>query len=546
MATIANTKGVDISSWQEGIDLSKVKAAGYKFVMIRTGQGTRFTDSSFTDHVKNAEKAGLPWGVYHFTEACSTEAIKAEIKYIDKLLKAEKAKGYKPSLPIALDIEEEEHIVDGGGWNKANVSNIAAVFVKEMKALGYYPLIYAGYYEFRDWISAATLSECDVWLAEWGNYPSYTKSNLGIWQYGGETNLIESPYIDGVKNAIDKDKAYKDYPTIIKKGGYNGWGKVTDTTTAKAKDDTVGAQLIIDKAYSLIGHDKHSDRCDIMDWYGSFSTAINAVACCCAGMMYLFNEANALKLIPGGKVADCGSLCTNFYKAGQLYGPDKVQPGDLVIFSWSKERSTYWPASALGYKTLEHVELCVAVEKDVIKCIGANNGGYECDDFQLKTRSKANISCCCRPKYSDYSVVSHTESSSVPKTEISSIKSVQTWLNTNYKTGLTVDGVYGPKTKAALVKALQTELNKQCGAGLTVDGIYGNMTASKVVNLYVGAYGNITKTLQGFLICNGYSTNGFDGSFGNGTQSAVKSFQSKKGLTADGIVGPKTWAKLAK
>ena len=34
-----------------------------------------------------------------------------------------------------------------------------------------------------------------------------------------------------------------------------------------------------------------------------------------------------------------------------------------------------------------------------VRKIGANNGGKECDDFQIKTRNKSNISCCCRPKY---------------------------------------------------------------------------------------------------------------------------------------------------
>ena len=47
---------------------------------------------------------------------------------------------------------------------------------------------------------------------------------MGIWQFGGETNYLESNSIPGV-GVVDKDKCYKDYPTIIKQGGWNGWKK---------------------------------------------------------------------------------------------------------------------------------------------------------------------------------------------------------------------------------------------------------------------------------------------------------------------------------
>ena len=37
---------------------------------------------------------------------------------------------------------------------------------------------------------------------------------------------------------------------------------------------------------------------------------------------------------------------------------------------------------------------------------------------------------------------------------------------------------------------------------------------------------------------------GADGKFGPQTEAAVKDFQTEKGLTVDGIVGPKTWKAL--
>jgi len=53
-----------------------------------------------------------------------------------------------------------------------------------------------------------------------------------------------------------------------------------------------------------------------------------------------------------------------------------------------------------------------------------------------------------------------------------------------------------------------------------------------------------TKTMQQKLKNWGYYTGAVDGIFGSKTRTAVISFQKKNGLTADGIVGPKTLAAL--
>ena len=124
------------------------------------------------------------------------------------------------------------------------------------------------------------------------------------------------------------------------------------------------------------------------------------------------------------------------------------------------------------------------------------------------------------------------------------IREVQRWLNDNFGAELDVDGEYGPLTNAALVRALQTVLNREYGAQLAVDGIFGRQTKKSIVNLERGAYGDYVRVLQGFLICRGHDTGGFDGDFGGRTESAVKTFQSVRGLYVDGIAGKATFEEL--
>ncbi|MFF7329886.1 peptidoglycan-binding protein [Streptomyces sp. NPDC090306] len=58
-----------------------------------------------------------------------------------------------------------------------------------------------------------------------------------------------------------------------------------------------------------------------------------------------------------------------------------------------------------------------------------------------------------------------------------------------------------------------------------------------------GATGQTVKTVQYLLNAHGAALTA-DGDFGTNTYNAVVAFQSANGLTADGIVGPLTWAQL--
>jgi N-acetyl-anhydromuramyl-L-alanine amidase AmpD len=59
-----------------------------------------------------------------------------------------------------------------------------------------------------------------------------------------------------------------------------------------------------------------------------------------------------------------------------------------------------------------------------------------------------------------------------------------------------------------------------------------------------GSKGKVVESLQERLVALGYLGGRVDGDFGPMTEAAVKAFQGAKGLNADGIVGPATWAAL--
>ena len=72
------------------------------------------------------------------------------------------------------------------------------------------------------------------------------------------------------------------------------------------------------------------------------------------------------------------------------------------------------------------------------------------------------------------------------------------------------------------------------------------MCTVEIEVLKKGAEGNTVKAMQILLAGNGFKCGswGADGDFGDATEKALKKYQAKKNLEADGICGPVTWAKL--
>jgi len=60
----------------------------------------------------------------------------------------------------------------------------------------------------------------------------------------------------------------------------------------------------------------------------------------------------------------------------------------------------------------------------------------------------------------------------------------------------------------------------------------------------LGSRNAAVREAQERLLALGFDSKGVDGIFGAATRAAVMAFQKSRGLVADGIIGPKTWAAL--
>lgn len=212
-------KIIDVSHWQGNIDFNKVRNDGIKGVIIKAGGSDSgfYTDSKFNDNYKKASNAGLSIGTYYFVgkNCLSTADGKADAQRFANIIK-----GKNFDLPVYMDVEAP------ASGQKAKVTNAIIGFCEEMENRGYFVGVYASDISgFKDRINYNDIkNRYTSWVARYGSKPQYA-TTYGIWQYSSTGK------VNGISGNVDMDESYIDFPSIIKKGGFNGYGKNTPTNS---------------------------------------------------------------------------------------------------------------------------------------------------------------------------------------------------------------------------------------------------------------------------------------------------------------------------
>jgi GH25 family lysozyme M1 (1,4-beta-N-acetylmuramidase) len=207
-------KGIDVSRYQGSIDFNKVKASGIEFVMIRCGTGYNqkaCKDVKFETYYKQAKAAGLKVGTYFYSYALTENQARIEAGWVLNWIK-----GKTFEYPVVYDMEERSQAKLG----KTKISAVATAFCSTVEKAGYYVSIYSSKSWVESYYTADVLSKYDIWMAQWASKCTYV-GDYGMWQYTSDGT------VSGINGRVDCNISYRDYPTIIKKAGLNGFNKAT-------------------------------------------------------------------------------------------------------------------------------------------------------------------------------------------------------------------------------------------------------------------------------------------------------------------------------
>lgn len=211
--------GIDVSKWNKTIDWEKVKEDGIEFAIIRCGyrgasSGALVLDPMYEANIKGAIEAGIPVGIYFFTQATSEIEAIEEASMVIRLIE-----DYDVDYPVFLDSES------AGGSGRADKLDIEErtayhkAFLETIASAGYEAGIYASKNWLNNRLDMTQISQYKVWMAEYADVPTYDRY-YDMWQYTSKGS------VDGIETRVDLNLCYMNIDTSINHAksaaGYSG------------------------------------------------------------------------------------------------------------------------------------------------------------------------------------------------------------------------------------------------------------------------------------------------------------------------------------
>lgn len=186
--------GIDIASYQAGLDFSKVPC---DFAIIKATQGTGYTNPDCVRAVEQAMSLGKGVGVYHYISGGN--AVAEANFFIDSIL------NWIGKVMICLDWEFDQN----SAWG--NESYLEQVINQVIARTGVPPMIYAPASRYNEVAPVAQRNNCGLWIAQYADMNPTGYQNTP-WNEGAYTCAIRqysgSGRLNGWNGDLDLDKFY--------------------------------------------------------------------------------------------------------------------------------------------------------------------------------------------------------------------------------------------------------------------------------------------------------------------------------------------------
>lgn len=198
-------KGIDISKWQQGLDLS---AIDFDFVIIKATEGKSYVDSCCDSFFQKALSMGKKLGVYHFANNSDNTAEQEANWFINN------TKGYiGKAIPV---LDWEDNVTNNVPWALEWLQRVE-------QAYGCKPMIYMSesVVNRHDW-SSVVAGNYGLWVAKYRDYNpdyNYDMSNAGsspfvkYWSTIAMWQWTSSGRLNGYNGNLDCNIFYGDAST---------------------------------------------------------------------------------------------------------------------------------------------------------------------------------------------------------------------------------------------------------------------------------------------------------------------------------------------
>jgi len=187
-------KGIDVSKYQGTINWTSVAGDGVKFAFVRVSDGTTYRDSQFAANWAGTRAAGITRGAYQFFRPGQDPIEQAEI-----LLDAVGRKLEPTDLPPVIDVEASD------GRTPAQIEDAVGIWIDHVRTvLGRDPIIYTGFYFWRDSVGAPDFTRSPLWHAQ---YSTASCPNIAPpWQSWAFWQYTDSGTVAGISGPVDMNR----------------------------------------------------------------------------------------------------------------------------------------------------------------------------------------------------------------------------------------------------------------------------------------------------------------------------------------------------